>query len=221
VLQKTGLIGCSVRCPADWKQLLSKFSVIMQFLLFGALQHGSTLHSFSNLLTRRAAIALDDSPAAWGEIEFALLMHVLPARTTATWRNTEREDIVTFDMYMDALAQHGAEVEEEPEKVKATGQYRLVPTARSELAVACERLMMLHEYATKHYVLSRSRTCASIYEERCPRSPALLDVLLPVTRINCAKHHAALECAKEKVELANCRIQQLKRLIHALGTNQR
>ena len=104
----------------------------MQFLLFGALQHGSTLHEFSLLLTRRAAITLDDSPNAWGDVEGALLMHVVPAKVIADFDNAQRE--VSFDMYMDALACHGAEVEGEPQAESDSDggglstQYKLVPT---------------------------------------------------------------------------------------------
>ena len=111
----------------------------MQFLLFGALQHGSTLYKFSSLLTRRAAIILDDTPVAWGELEMALLLHVEPAKRISVWDNSIWRETVGFDHYMDALARHGAEVESEP-KEELDGElkkhYRLVPTCASLLAAA-------------------------------------------------------------------------------------
>lgn len=195
-----------------------KRRVCVQFLLFGALQHKSTLYSFSSLLTRRAAIILDDSPQAWGEIETALLAQVVPAKLISAWAGKNWNSNVTFDVYMEALASHGAEVEDKPEHDPSSKQYTLVPTAHSELSVASERLTILHDYATRQYVRSITAGYDKLYNDSLPRSLALLDVLLPVTRIQCDDHVFALECEKQRVALAHDRIERLKRRVHELET---
>ena len=141
----------------------------MQFLLFGALQHGSTLYNLSSLLTRRAAIALDDSPEAWGGVDHALLVPVERSKTlNHTWINSKWETTVLFRMYMDALAEHGAEVEFDPQLTPDSKEYTLVPTAKSELTKVSERLTVLHNFATRRYVLSPGSTPVPVYDERLP-----------------------------------------------------
>lgn len=173
------------------------------------------------MLTRRAAIILDDTPGAWGHIEGALLAHVYPTKTIKHWMESRLENKVNFNVYMEALASHGAEVKTEPENDSGSNKYTLTPTDRSELSNASERLKMLHEYATKQYMLSASSLlCGKVCEEKVPRTPALLDVLLPVTRINCDDHIFALGREQHKREIACAQIGQLKRRVRELENNR-
>ena len=188
----------------------------MQFLLFGALQPGGTLYDFSSMLTRRAAISLDDTREAWGEVDNALMVHVERAKLLSAWSNSRWESTVLFYMYMDALASHGAEVEFDPQRISGLQQYKLVPTAKSELAKASERLEALHDLATRQHVMALASQPERRYDARTLRKPVLLDVLLPVTRMTCDAHYVALEQEKRKVELAHKKIGQLKRRISAL-----
>jgi hypothetical protein len=190
----------------------------MQFLLFGSLQHGSTLHEFSNLLTRRAAIILDDSPDAWGDHECALLVYVNRAKTLSSWASTPWENTVNFHMYMHALAACGAEVLEEPQRVAGSkARYRLVPTEQSELATVSARLTSLHDHATMQNVLT-SVSAAARYEQWV-RAPVLLDALLPVTGIIIDSHFVALEREKQKLVLANAEIEKLQKRVRMLQNN--
>lgn len=86
--------------------------------------------------------------------------------------------------------------------------------------MASDRLKILHEFATRKLPLQAPRlyTCAT--DAPPSRTPALLDVLLPVTRIMCDDHYEALQRAKHKVEVEHIRIRQLKRRLEALERGQ-
>lgn len=191
--------------------------VHLQCLLFGALQFGSTLWDFTSRLTRRAAITLDDSPEAWGDFETELLAYVNRTPRIDNWANTEWQKIVQFQTYIDAFADHGAEVHKEPQAVPGTdNEFHLIPTSQSELGVVGERLTMLHEYATRQHVMNTSSARTRIYPERFPRNAASLDALLPVTRLQFEAHLLAMKCLERTQELANARIEHLKRKVQLL-----
>lgn len=198
----------------------------MQFLLFGALQYGSTLYNFSSLLTRRAAIILDDTPTAWGDLENSLLLYIPKELEFKTWASSPKENTSLFHMFMNAFAEHGAEVEETPVRVSASQKYRLVPTKHSALYCVSEKLTTLHDKATRQSVFvrlgSKTKTGEWVHPHphgplaKHPRLPPLLDVLLPLIRMHYNDHVIALEREKCKVELANARIEQLKRRVKVL-----
>lgn len=206
---------------AKWAAKLTVRSYIfVQFLLFGMLQHGALLYNLSAMLTKRAAIILDDSPAAWGEEEFGSLLHLHPAKAADHWDKTEHASLITVENYMHALAHHGAEVEDNPQRDLDTGKYHLVPTPRTELSIVAERLEMLYEFAIVQYPLLAPTTYTCLYNDHMHRSPAPLDQLVHVTRVMYDDHVAAMEEGMKKLELANYEIAQLEARVSELMQQQ-
>lgn len=105
----------------------------MQFLLFGGLPAGNTLHDPSWELTKTSAIILDDSPVAWGPMEKPLLLHLAVAK-----RFKEVEDKVSIDKYVEYLARWGADFQ-----INAHGQ--VITDIPSPLFGAAERMRVMFE----------------------------------------------------------------------------
>ena len=68
-------------------------------------------------------------------------------------------------------------------------------------------------------MMSLASIRATAHTVHPPPAPALLDVLLPVTRVLCDDHHVALEKEKHNVEIAELRVGCLKRRLQLLDEN--
>lgn len=154
----------------------------MQFLLFGGLPSGSTLHEPSWELTKSAAIILDDSPVAWGPMEKPLLLHLQAAK-----RFKDVEDRMSITEYVDYLALHGADFHMPPQggAVRTDG-----PTP---LGGAAERMRIMFDQCVRQIV---------------PRRPPL-DLLLPLSLYHWREHSSMQQAHRRALEDEEAKVKAL------------
>lgn len=125
----------------------------MQFLLFGGLPNGSTLHAPSWDLTKSAAIILDDSPVAWGPMEKPLLLQLAVAR-----RFKDVDERMSIADYVHYLGVFGADF-------LITAQNGVQTDIATPLSGAAERMRIMFDQCVKVIL---------------PKRPPL-DLLLPLS----------------------------------------
>lgn len=144
----------------------------LQFLLFGGLPTGSTLHEPSWELTKSAAIILDDSPVAWGPMEKPLLLHLHAAK-----RFKDVEDKMSIADYVHYLANFGADFQ-------ITAQNGVQTDGPTPLGAAAERMRIMFEQCVRQMM---------------PRRPPL-DLLLPLSTYHWREYSSMQQANKRALE---------------------